>query len=330
MKPNHDGLIEGLPRDFELGAALAALPQPELPEDMDARLRAAIERARHRKRRRVVVLSVAAAVATLLTLGGVALAGGFGSHRPPEEKPFMPANLPAAGGSQSLFTYPINAHGQTYGPNREGVQEPDLVAVSATHGENGYCWWTDLDGPLPATPQEALWIQNAGRGKQREVPVYKSDGVTRVGDFVVGGVPWSEVTAAGTAIEHPASTEIAAQAPAWLLGDMVTLARKAGDANAWAWWTLTTAGKAVVVEGKDAPSTVSDPNRPVYVVIELGDFTNWLWSQPASGSAPTYSWIYELIDAGSRTVDSAGASARPFSDTGLDVNIVGLRAAGGG
>lgn len=314
MKPNKGGLTAGLPRDFALGAALAALPQPELPEDMDARLRAAIERARHRKRRRVVVLSLAAALATLLTLGGVALAGGFGSHRPPEQKPFTPGHSPATGGSKSPFAYPTNAHGQTYGPNREGVQEPDLVAVSVTHGQNGYSWWTDLDGPLPATPQEALWIQNAGRGKQRVVPVYKSDGVTRVGDFVVGG----------------ASTEIALPPPAWLLGHMVTLARKAGDANAWAWWTLTTAGKAVVVEGKDAPSTVSDPNRPVYVVIELGDFTNWLWPQPASGSAPTYSWIYELIDAGSHSVDSAAASARPFSDTGLDLNIVGLRAAGGG
>ena len=43
MNQDHDELVEKRSRDLELGAALAALPRPELPDDMDARLRAALE-----------------------------------------------------------------------------------------------------------------------------------------------------------------------------------------------------------------------------------------------------------------------------------------------
>jgi len=52
MRPDIDRLVEAQRRDLELGAALAALPQPELPDDVDARLRAAVEKERRRDRRR--------------------------------------------------------------------------------------------------------------------------------------------------------------------------------------------------------------------------------------------------------------------------------------
>jgi hypothetical protein len=52
MRPDIDRLVEGQRRDLELGAALAALPQPELPDDVDVRLRAAVEKERRRNRRR--------------------------------------------------------------------------------------------------------------------------------------------------------------------------------------------------------------------------------------------------------------------------------------
>jgi hypothetical protein len=297
--------------------------------DLRRQFEALGERARQpRRRRRVVIAAAAAGVVVATMLGGVALAGGFASHRPPEQKPLVAKLHAAAAGSRQGFAYPTNASGQTFGPDRAGVQEPDLVAVVATNGEKGYCWWTDLDGPVPATPQEALWIQAAGGGKKRVIPVYQSDGTTQIGDFVIGGGGSRGVTADGTIVAQAAPTGTAAQPPVWLLEQMSSLARNAGDANAWAWWTMTTADKAVVVEGEDAPSSVTDPGRAVYVVIVLGDFTNWLWSLPAGVSPPTYSWVYELIDAGSHMVDGTGASARPFDATGLDLNIVDLRAAG--
>ena len=73
MRPDYDSLVEGQRRDLELGAALAALPKPELPDDVDARLRAAVEKERRRNRRRpgwpelLAVLLLAAVVGGALT-----------------------------------------------------------------------------------------------------------------------------------------------------------------------------------------------------------------------------------------------------------------------
>jgi hypothetical protein len=69
MRPDIDRLVEGQRRDLELGAALAALPQPELPDDVDLRLRAVVEKERRRNRRRpgwpelMVVVVIVAAIA---------------------------------------------------------------------------------------------------------------------------------------------------------------------------------------------------------------------------------------------------------------------------
>lgn len=52
MRPRYVHLIETQRRDLALARALAALPQPELPDDMDARLRAALEKEQRRRRRR--------------------------------------------------------------------------------------------------------------------------------------------------------------------------------------------------------------------------------------------------------------------------------------
>jgi hypothetical protein len=72
MRPDIDRIIEAQRRDLELGAALAALPRPELPDDVDARLRAAVEKERRRNRRRpgwrelVVLLLIVAVVGAAL------------------------------------------------------------------------------------------------------------------------------------------------------------------------------------------------------------------------------------------------------------------------
>lgn len=83
----------------------------------------------------------------------------------------------------------VNDRGQTYGSSGAG-EEPDLVAVVATNGRQGY---VDADELADATgsslnfasPEEALRWQDERAVKVVVVPVYLSDGVTRVGDFVV-------------------------------------------------------------------------------------------------------------------------------------------------
>jgi hypothetical protein len=83
----------------------------------------------------------------------------------------------------------VNDRGQTYGSSGTG-EEPDLIAVVATNGHQGY---VDADELADATgsslkfasPEEALRWQDERTVRAVVVPVYLSDGVTRVGDFVV-------------------------------------------------------------------------------------------------------------------------------------------------
>ena len=258
--------------------------------------------ARRRARPRRLVLALAAGVAVAIALGGVALAGGFdgllvgASHRQQG-----PVSFPSGSSVPSPTPYPTNAAGQTYGGAQEAA-EADLQAVAAERGENGYSWSSDLNGPMPMNPTEAVWLTP---GRQRvAIPVYKSDGVTQVGVFGDVSVP---------------------QPPVWLFDQMKEIATNAGDASAWAWWTRTTAEKAALATG-NSTAGITDPERPVYLTIILGDFTRWLWSLPEGTSAPEYSWIFEVIDAGSHDVEVTGASAKPFpTPATIDLNLVGLR-----
>jgi hypothetical protein len=82
--------------------------------------------------------------------------------------------------------WPRNASGQTYGSGlfaRSLEDEPDLIRVEATNGKVGYSLRTDLEWPNPKTPEEALRIQAARAGKSRWIPVYLSDGATKIGVF---------------------------------------------------------------------------------------------------------------------------------------------------
>jgi hypothetical protein len=84
--------------------------------------------------------------------------------------------------------WPKNASGSTYGSAADAKSpqdEPNLIRVTATNGLTGYAWKTDLDGPLPRTPEEALKQQSAQEGKDRVIPVYQSDGMTQIGVFAV-------------------------------------------------------------------------------------------------------------------------------------------------
>jgi hypothetical protein len=80
----------------------------------------------------------------------------------------------------------VNASGQTYGvTNQRGM--PDLVAVIATNHRSGYVYASQLNGPTPKTPSQALALQKAGENaRPRVLTVYEADGKTPVGKFVVG------------------------------------------------------------------------------------------------------------------------------------------------
>jgi hypothetical protein len=86
----------------------------------------------------------------------------------------------------------VNAHGQTYGmQNTHG--DPDLIAVSATNGKDGYVYrkaLDDADGTTAAqgfhSPQDALDWQKKHQRQTTNIPVYESDGTTKIGSFCVG------------------------------------------------------------------------------------------------------------------------------------------------
>jgi hypothetical protein len=81
----------------------------------------------------------------------------------------------------------VNASGQTYGSTANG-DNPDLVAVVATNGKQGYVYATGLITPQPANPSEALaWQQTPQPPKV--VPVYESDGKTQIGEFALTPIP---------------------------------------------------------------------------------------------------------------------------------------------
>jgi len=102
--------------------------------------------------------------------------------------------------NQKTTAWGSNAKGDTYGVQNENGT-PDLIAVIATNGNSGYAYKTDLeeaDGTAAMktfkSPQDALDWQKARSGKSFPVPVYKVDGKTVIGEFVIGnghveGVP---------------------------------------------------------------------------------------------------------------------------------------------
>jgi hypothetical protein len=90
----------------------------------------------------------------------------------------------------------VNASGQTYGtpktlsPPGHGLLKyqqatPDLVAVQATNGRDGYVYARQLQGLQPTEPsQAATWNQT--RPAPRTVTVYESNGKTAIGQFNAG------------------------------------------------------------------------------------------------------------------------------------------------
>lgn len=82
-----------------------------------------------------------------------------------------------------------NEQGLSYGSAVDalpGCDAPDLIQTEATNGAIGYVYEKDLAAYVPTDPSEAAQA-NEINSDGYTVTVYESDGVTPVGEFVVGG-----------------------------------------------------------------------------------------------------------------------------------------------
>ncbi len=144
------------------------------------------------KLRYVLIPAGALALAAVGGVAGAALAG----------VPIVPSpvGLTAAPGVATTPmpdpTYPTNGDGLTYGSAAQANApdaEPDLIAVVADNGKEGYVLKHDLDeadGTAAAatftSPDQALaWQANRLKQGSVDVPVYLADGTTQIGMFTV-------------------------------------------------------------------------------------------------------------------------------------------------
>lgn len=100
-------------------------------------------------------------------------------------------SISAAYVTSTTTAWAINGDGHSYGVlNHNG--SPDLVAVIATNGRDGYVYAQQLaqaDGSAAAetftSPTDALRWQELMAGRRISVPVYEPDGHTQIGEFVL-------------------------------------------------------------------------------------------------------------------------------------------------
>ena len=93
-----------------------------------------------------------------------------------------PPSFAKANEIQQISALKMNQSGETYGSALFSPEEPDLVAAVATNGLEGYVRRADLEGPVPASPEEALASQE---DLPPSIPVYKEDGETTIGEFMI-------------------------------------------------------------------------------------------------------------------------------------------------
>lgn len=91
----------------------------------------------------------------------------------------------------SATPFPDNSNGETYGDlfqTREAGVDPDLILAAGENGVVGYVRAADLEGPVIASPEEALAIQDQREEEGytgRYIDLFESDGETVIGRFFV-------------------------------------------------------------------------------------------------------------------------------------------------
>lgn len=132
-----------------------------------------------------IITGCAAAISYgILTRADVSVSHGRDTSRADHEGHSINITGKTAGSN-----FQINAQGQTYGVETSDQtydQEPDLILVVMTNGQEGYVPKSILDAPMPSSPSDAVG-QSQNQWPTYLVPAYASDGVTVIGQFQMGG-----------------------------------------------------------------------------------------------------------------------------------------------
>ena len=94
------------------------------------------------------------------------------------------------------MAWPVNSHGQTYGPadgrvvnptDPAQVVDPDLTLAQGDDGVMGYVLSTDLN-PVFHSPEEVQeWLDEHPDTEDRVIPLYDKDGNV-IGTFTIKGL----------------------------------------------------------------------------------------------------------------------------------------------
>lgn len=165
--------------------------------------------------RRAGAAVAAAGIAAVVAGFGIGAAAAASNSLLP-----VPAGLVAEDGAATTPmpapSYSTNANGETFGSAADAAspaEEPDLISVITTNdltpqeaaalkpsevadirtggGEQGFVRKAELDkanGSAVETPAEALEWMRTGALEDHVVTVYKSDGITPIGQFIVYGL----------------------------------------------------------------------------------------------------------------------------------------------
>lgn len=130
-----------------------------------------------------VLAAAGAAVVGLFVGAGAGAMWGVGN---PSVGKLKPSSTPVP-----HFSVGVNAKGQTFGSLLGASNPPDLVQVVATNGQTGYVYYAQLQsssGGDVTSPQEAVaWDQQLASSAPISIPVYLSDGTTKIGSFLISG-----------------------------------------------------------------------------------------------------------------------------------------------
>lgn len=106
--------------------------------------------------------------------------------------------LPQVSPTRAPHIFPKNVNGETYGSELAATSPsdmPDLVKAVGVGGILGYVRFSDLNGPQPKTPAQAIELMKKRKpGAVRQIPLYAQNGTTVIGVFDVGGAGASTVS----------------------------------------------------------------------------------------------------------------------------------------